>query len=1136
MIGNIHLSELSNEVIEYINNSNNSTPAIYGELNYEKGTIRVLTDNENEFELPITLDYDLNDLMFVYLNGRLLRDEYYTITEDNKIVFNSVSLKQGNDIDIYLLSIINKCGEHPGGGTGGGTVSNITKEQLAEALRAEIDGKASAIHTHTDIIELIPDLPTIATTEQAQSGIDDTTMMTPKKTKEAIAALGGTGGGLVENITKSQLHMDLQTEIDNKALKDHNHDSNYSPIIHTHEDIVNQIPKLPTIASTEQAQAGIDNTTMMTPARVKEAIVALGGDSGPIENITKEQLDLSLQTEIDGKAVKDHNHDLVYSSITHTHEDIIQQIPDIASTQQAQEGIDNTTIMTPARVKEAIVALGGGSQPVDNITKEQLDLTLQAEIDGKALAQHTHLDIIEQIPTVPTIASTEQATAGTDNTTIMTPVRVKEAITALGITNKPTNIEKTQLSESLKSEIDGKAAVVHTHEEITSLIPTVPTIASTEQATAGTDDTTIMTPKKTKEAIVALASTEKPTNIEKTQLSVTLQTEIDGKALKEHTHDDIVAKIPTIANTEQATAGTDNTTIMTPIRVKEAITAIAPTIAVKNISKEQLDLALQGEIDSKADVVHNHDSVYSSITHNHDVMYSKVDHTHTDIIEQIPKLPVIATTEQAQAGIDNATMMTPARVKEAIDALGSSVGAIENITKAQLHVDLQTEIDGKAQAIHTHTASDITVVSDSLPGNVQLALDELSNRAASTIVHEISNPLTTSPLDYLNLTTTIGTITQDMVIPLTNPEGNIPVLENKFLLKGGKTYIINMNAIGEFSSATAELNLCVYDSKIEAVVEASKITLLPLTSTKNTSSNNISEIIVTPTTDTYYHITPNYVVDATQLRVNLSVKEYRNNPVNQYGGFQTRVLFEGSANTINQYELLDDVNNYNFLLVETAADSGIEYLVPKMTSANTPSPFVISSSDETNASYLAFDGVVGAAANSWYASTTLPHWIKVDAGSPISISGLKITNPVDSQGYAGYSPKSFIIEGSNDDAIYTEIHKETAVSAMTPQEVRNYEFTTEATYRYYRMTITEGYGGTGVIIGEMNYIRSAKGNVHTSLILVDINTHIDSYGDAYVKYSVNGNKMVISEINKLPIIKITGVKGQLPSLLSGGVF
>ena len=733
MIGNIHLSELSNEVIEYINNSNNSTPAIYGELNYEKGAIRVLNASDVEYDLPITLDYDLNDLMFVYLNGRLLRESYYEINkETGKIIFNSLSLKQGDDIDIYLLSIINRCGEHPGdgGGTGGGTISNITKEQLAEALRAEIDGKALAAHTHTDIIEMIPD---VATSEQATAGIDDTTIMTPKKTKEAIIALGGAAGTVPSNITKEQLHVNLQAEIDGKAAGNHNHDLAYSPIIHTHQDIIGQIPEVPVIASTEQATAGIDDTTIMTPKKTKEAIAALGVTGKPTD-ITKEQLAESLKSEIDGKAPTVHNHDLAYSPIVHTHEDIIAQIPEVpalASLEQATGGVDNTTIMTPVRVKEAINKFASGVGTVENITKSQLDLALQTEIDNKALkdhnhdttyskTDHTHQNIIDMIPDV---ATTQQAQEGVDNTTMMTPARVKEAITALATTEKPTNIEKTQLSVELQSEIDGKALsthdhdivyskISHTHEDIIGQIPELPAISSTDQATTGIDDITMMTPKKTKEAITAIVPTIAVNNITKSQLHTDLQGEIDGKALSTHNHDevysktahthdgvyspvvhehaDIVAKIPQLASNEQATSGVDNTTIMTPIRVKEAITAIAPTITVQNISKSQLDSSLQGEIDGKATSDHNHDTVYSL----------KV-HTHEDIIELIPDLPSIASTEQAQAGLDNTTMMTPARVKEAITAIGST--GIQNITKAQLHVDLQGEIDGKAAASHTHT-------------------------------------------------------------------------------------------------------------------------------------------------------------------------------------------------------------------------------------------------------------------------------------------------------------------------------------------------------------------------------------------------------------------------------------------------
>ena len=51
------------------------------------------------------------------------------------------------------------------------------------------------------------------------------------------------------------------------------------------------------------------------------------------------------------------------------------------------------------------------------------------------------------------------------------------------------------------------------------------------------------------------------------------------------------------------------------------------------------------------------------------------------------------------------------------------------------------------------------------------------------------------------------------------------------------------------------------------------------------------------------------------------VQEIRTNPVNQYGGFETQVLFDGSANTPQQYSLDDLIDNYNYLVVESLSDA-----------------------------------------------------------------------------------------------------------------------------------------------------------------------------------------------------------------------
>ena len=47
---------------------------------------------------------------------------------------------------------------------------------------------------------------------------------------------------------------------------------------------------------------------------------------------------------------------------------------------------------------------------------------------------------------------------------------------------------------------------------------------------------------------------------------------------------------------------------------------------------------------------------------------------------------------------------------------------------------------------------------------------------------------------------------------------------------------------------------------------------------------------------------------------NLVVEEVRDNVVNQYGGFETGVLFDGVANSIGDYSLAESLEDYSLLI------------------------------------------------------------------------------------------------------------------------------------------------------------------------------------------------------------------------------
>ena len=71
--------------------------------------------------------------------------------------------------------------------------------------------------------------------------------------------------------------------------------------------------------------------------------------------------------------------------------------------------------------------------------------------------------------------------------------------------------------------------------------------------------------------------------------------------------------------------------------IVEGVTQGGGTVVTDNLTSNSTTSALsanqgrilKNEVDSKADLIHNHDSVYAPLIHNHDLVYAPLDHNHT---------------------------------------------------------------------------------------------------------------------------------------------------------------------------------------------------------------------------------------------------------------------------------------------------------------------------------------------------------------------------------------------------------------------------------------------------------------------------------------------------------------------------
>jgi len=143
-----------------------------------------------------------------------------------------------------------------------------------------------------------------------------------------------------------------------------------------------------------------------------------------------------------------------------------------------------------------------------------------------------------------------------------------------------------------------------------------------------------------------------------------------------------------------------------------------------------------------------------------------------------------------------------------------------------------------------------------------------------------------------------------------------------------------------------------------------------------------------------------------------------------------------------------------------------------MTTNALPTPFVASASSTTAGydAFRAFNGVK-TTENPWV-SAVLPAWLKIDLGA----SGAKVVSKYNITGRSlanvNQNPKSWTLEGSNDDTNWTVLDTVTNETSWIDLETRSFYFDNDTAYRYYKINITEVNGTTLAAIQELELIES----------------------------------------------------------------
>ena len=236
----------------------------------------------------------------------------------------------------------------------------------------------------------------------------------------------------------------------------------------------------------------------------------------------------------------------------------------IATSAEATTGTNDLTAMTPLTVKERIdAALVGGLEyqgtfnattglpSLANAEKGDLyriatggtiygqdwsigdHLIINADMGGSITnskidkVDNTDDDASETVKGIIEIATSAEATAGTDDLKAMTPLTVKERIDALSLGTASTQDVGTSANNVV--QLDGSARLPAVDGSQLTNLPAgsaasetaagIIEIATSAEATAGTDDLKAMTPLTVKERIDALSSTYQPLDAGLTSIS-----------------------------------------------------------------------------------------------------------------------------------------------------------------------------------------------------------------------------------------------------------------------------------------------------------------------------------------------------------------------------------------------------------------------------------------------------------------------------------------------------------------------------------------------------------------------------------------------------------------------------------------
>ena len=339
----------------------------------------------------------------------------------------------------------------------------------------------------------------------------------------------------------------------------------------------------------------------------------------------------NLAVILDTKSDITHNHDTLYSPINHGHE------------------INEITGLQAALDSKSDVGAGGTLEPH---THEINDITgLRTELDTKATTADVIADFTELNNTKANITDVytklETYNKGeVDN--IVTGITqgggtiVEDNLVSISPVNALSANQGRVLNEKIDTKQDAGTIPAHNHttDEITGLI-----VALDSKADINHNHDLVYSPinhtHETAEIVGLQAALDTKQDAGTVPAHVHTWEEITGKPLL-FTPDAHVHTIGEITGLQGALDGKqDAGTIAEHTHTTAEITGLDAQLT-----------AINTELDTKADINHNHDLVYSPINHNHDAEYSDINHNHDLVYSPITHNHAITEITGLQAELD----------------------------------------------------------------------------------------------------------------------------------------------------------------------------------------------------------------------------------------------------------------------------------------------------------------------------------------------------------------------------------------------------------------------------------------------------------------------------------------------------